>query len=172
MKNEQTDFWKLLARTHFAEGFSEKQVQSLARTARLVELQTGAALFREGDWEDNAFVVLSGQITLKMQIPRNGTVQLLTADPGDLVGWSGVISDGRMTATAVAAEETTLIALSGRLLQDLCETDPELGCVLMTRIARILARRLLATRLQLLDHFCGSDAISEADLQALASTER
>lgn len=158
MNNAQADFCRLLSRTHFTEGFSERQVMTLASAAGLVAVESGETLFREGDWEDKVFVVLTGMVVLKMQVPRRGSIQLLNACPGDLIGWSGVISDGRMTATATAMEDSTLIAFSGRLLQDLCETDPELGCVLMTRIARVLSRRLLATRLQLLDLFCDSDS--------------
>jgi CRP/FNR family transcriptional regulator, cyclic AMP receptor protein len=161
MSSDHVDFCRLLSRTHFAEGFSQRQVGTLAGTARLVSVAAGETLFLEGGWEDNAFVVLTGEIVLRMRVPRRSDLRLLNAVPGDLIGWSGVISEGRMTATAVAATDSTLIALSGRMLQDLCETDPELGCVLMTRIARILSRRLLTTRLQLLDLFCGAGVTEE-----------
>ena len=88
-----------------------------------------------------------------MNIPGRGDVTFLTAGPGDLVGWSGLISDGKMTASGTTAEDCVLVALSGKRLQELCTCEKDLGYVLMKRVAQVLAQRLLATRLQLLDLF-------------------
>ena len=160
MTAEQSQVLELLAGSRFADGFSETQVRSMASAARLVRLNKGQTLFEEGTYEDEVYVVSSGRMALLMRVPRRGHVKLLTLGPGDLVGWSGLVSDNRMTATAVADDASVLIGLSGRILQQLCVSDPEFGCVLMTRVARVLSRRLLATRLQLLDLFQESEPCS------------
>jgi CRP-like cAMP-binding protein len=117
-------------------------------------------LFREGQVEDEVFVVFSGHVRLSMKVPGRGEVTLLTAGPGDLVGWSGLISDGVMTATATVLDSARLLALSGRCLQQLCESDPKLGYILMKRMAQVISRRLLSTRLQLLDLFADAAEVS------------
>jgi CRP-like cAMP-binding protein len=58
-----------------------------------------------------------------------------------------------MTATATTVDETTLIALSGKRLQELCNCEKDLGYVLLRRVAQVLSQRLLSTRLQMLDLF-------------------
>ena len=88
-----------------------------------------------------------------MNVPGRGDVAFLTVGPGELVGWSGLIGDGRMTATATAIEDTALIAMSGERLRDLCSCEKDLGYVLLQRVSEVLSRRLLSTRLQLLDLF-------------------
>ena len=60
-----------------------------------------------------------------------------------------------MTATATAIEDTILIAMSGKRLQELCDCEKELGYVLLQRVAQVLSQRLLSTRLQLMDLFSG-----------------
>ena len=57
--------------------------------------------------------------------------------------------------TATATEDTTLIAMSGKKLQSLCDCEKELGYVLLQRVAQVLSQRLLSTRLQLMDLFSG-----------------
>lgn len=144
---------RMLHSTRFAEGLPHAELTSLGRASRLVEAGPGTVLFREGQVEDEVFVVFSGHVRLSMKVPSRGEVTLLTAGPGDLVGWSGLISDGVMTATATVMDSARLIALSGRALQRLCDADPKLGYVLMKRMAQVISRRLLSTRLQLLDLF-------------------
>lgn len=156
MDTEQPNLLRLLSETRFAEGLNNEQLKSLCRASSLIRIGPGESLFREGTPEDAVYVVSSGQIRLSMHVPRRGEVSLLTAGPGDLVGWSGVLTGGPTTATATATEECELIAMSGARLRDVCADDPKLGYVLMTRIADVLARRLLATRLQLLDLYSES----------------
>jgi CRP/FNR family transcriptional regulator, cyclic AMP receptor protein len=153
MMHSQPNLLKLLSETRFAEQLTNPQLQSLCRAARVRWLKRGEVLFREGQVEDDVFVISSGAVQLAMHVPGRGDIVLLTAGPGDLVGWSGLISDGLMTATATATEDGLLVALSGKRLKELCAAEPELGYVLMTRLARVLSQRILATRLQLLDLF-------------------
>jgi len=157
MNLEQPNLLKILSGTHFAEGLSNCHLQCLCRAARLQRIEPGTVLFREGDHEDEIFVIVSGHVQLLMKVPGRGDVVFLTAGPGDLVGWSGVIGEGRMTATAKVTEDTTMICLSGQRLKELCSCEPDLGYVLMKRIAQVLSQRLLATRLQLLDLFAHSE---------------
>ncbi|MEQ9407433.1 MAG: cyclic nucleotide-binding domain-containing protein [Fuerstiella sp.] len=153
METMDRELSELLRETRFAEGFSEQELQSVARAGRLHRAGKGTMLFQEGEVEDEVFVVCSGHVALEMQVPRRGNVRLLTVGSGELVGWSGLTADGRMTASAVVTEDATLIALSSKALRELCRSDHELGYLLMTRTARAISQRLLATRLQLLDLF-------------------
>lgn len=154
----QPNTLKLLSGTRFAEGLTHQQLESLCRAARLVNLPSRTVLFQEGELEDEVFVISSGHVQLSMKVPGRGSVVLMTAGPGDLVGWSGLISDGRMTATAMCTEATIAISLSGKRIRELCDEDPRLGYVLMTRLARVLSQRILSTRLQLLDLFATGKA--------------
>ena len=153
MSDEPVNMMTLLAETRFAENISDHHMQRLCMLSRLHRLNAGALLFSEGEIEDNGFVISAGQVRLSMKVPQRGDVAFLTTGPGELVGWSGLVSDGRMTATATALDDTTLIAMSGQKLQNLCSSEHDLGYVLFQRVAQVLSRRLLSTRLQLLDLF-------------------
>ncbi len=156
MNTDQPNMLKILSATKFADGMPNAQLQCLCRASRLIKFPAGAKLFEEGRMEDEVFVISSGQVDLSMHVPGRGNVAFLTAGPGDLVGWSGLISDGRMTATATATEDATVIALSGKRLQDLCAFEKDLGYVLLKRVAQVLSQRLISTRVQLLDLNAGN----------------
>jgi CRP-like cAMP-binding protein len=52
-----------------------------------------------------------------------------------------------------AVEDTEALGLKGGALMDACREDPELGFELYRAITEVIAARLIATRLQLLDVF-------------------
>ena len=56
-----------------------------------------------------------------------------------------------MTATAIALEELQVMITTSEQIERLCQANQGVGYMLMHRVAASLARRLLATRLQLLD---------------------
>lgn len=140
-----------LAESRFTEGMTDQELNLVAAAGTAKTAVAGTKLLTEGRSEENVFVIHAGHVALEMQIPRRGPVRLLTAGPGDLVGWSGLVNSGPMSASAVATEDCELIRFSATELLNLCDDDPRLGYLLMHRTARAIARRLLATRLQLLD---------------------
>lgn len=153
MNEYQPDVMEMLSNSRFAEGLSKDHLLCLCRASRLMKVPAGARLFQEGSIEKEVFVIVSGHVKLSMRVPGRGDVAFLTIGPGDLVGWSGLIGNDQMTATATAMEDTSLIAISGETLRDLAACDNGFGYVFMKRVAQVLAQRLVSTRLQLLDLF-------------------
>jgi CRP-like cAMP-binding protein len=76
-------------------------------------------------------------------------VQTLTA--GDVIGWSWLVAPHYWRFDARALILTRAFALDGECLRKKCEADPRLGYELLKRFSHMIAERLEATRLQLLD---------------------
>ena len=62
-----------------------------------------------------------------------------------------MVSRTRLTDTARTNTQTAVIAIDGEKLLALFENHPEFGFAFMHRAAQVLAQRLAATRMQLLD---------------------
>lgn len=140
----------------------------LDRIAGLATVRTYAAgqyLFREGAGHGELLIIASGHVALEVRVPTRGDVRILSLGPGDMIAWSALLGDGRMTTSAVAVDDAEVIAIRAVDALALCEADPAFGYCLMQRVADALANRLVATRLQLLDLYgVGSSAVvSTAD---------
>lgn len=144
---------ELLAALHFTAPMSESTRVRLAQAAEWRVCAAGELIFREGTRQDRTYVVAAGLVALDMQVLGRGPVRILTLGPGDLLAWSGLIGDEPLTASATAVEPTRLIALPARRLLEWAEQDHEFGYQWMKALAGSLAKRLTATRLQLLDLF-------------------
>jgi len=125
----------------------------LANLGTIVAWPPQSLLFREGECHRYIYWIQQGRVRLEMSGTGGGAMAMLTVGPGDLLGWSALLGDQRMTATAITATATTLIALDADALQQLCDENHEIGYKVMQMIAKSISKRLLATRLQLLDLF-------------------
>jgi CRP-like cAMP-binding protein len=138
------------------QGISEAHVRKLSVIAFLEKWAAGEVLFSQSSHNDRFYLVVQGLVALDMTVPRRGPVRVLTVGPGEILAWSALLGSGTMTTAAVVVQDALLVALPGPPLRTLCQTDHEIGYLVMERVAQALSRRLLATRLQLLDLFTES----------------
>lgn len=128
------------------------QLSRLVKITELREVRGGEALFCEGEQDNTLYVVLEGNIAIDIFVPTRGATRIFTAEPLDIIGWSSMTPVVRSrTATARAIQNSRVAAIQSKALNNLCEDDPEIGYLIMKRLANVVASRLLTTRLQLLD---------------------
>jgi CRP-like cAMP-binding protein len=140
-----------LATGWFGAGLSPHALDRLREHVTVRDYGAGAVVMREGEESPPFGIVSSGRVALRLLVPERGSVTILTVEPGDIVGWSAVVPPYRSTSTAVAVEPTRLLELDARSLRRALRDDPALAATLYPRILEAMARRLGATRHQLLD---------------------
>ncbi len=137
----------------FLRGLSEGQLFEIAALSQVEVFPSGHAIFREGAEATDAYLVSQGSVSLEVCGPGTGCRRIMTICAGELLGWSPLLEQGRLTATARALAPTTAIRLPAAPVLALCQRDSQLGFELMRRIALAMSKRLSAARLQLLDIF-------------------
>ena len=73
-----------------------------------------------------------------------------TIGMGELLGWSWLFPPYRWAFGAVSASPVEAFEFDGRMVRACCESDPALGYELTRRLARVVAKRLQATRVRLI----------------------
>jgi CRP-like cAMP-binding protein len=140
-----------LRHIRFLDGITPEQLHQIASVTRLEDYQRGALIFREGERLPHIFLVAEGSVALEICAPGQGCKRIQTIGPGELLGWSPLLGRGPMTATARALAPTRLAVLDATQVVALCQHDASFCFTFMWQMARALASRLDATRLQLLD---------------------
>lgn len=140
-----------LAKLHFTARWSDAAAIQLAAILRAVEFPAARVIFSEGEFQPDVYLIAEGEVALEMCVPARGCTRILTLGPGDLLAWSAALGPGQMTATAIAMTEVRVLAASSLELRALCETDFQFGYEFMRAVASAVSKRLVATRLQLLD---------------------
>jgi CRP/FNR family cyclic AMP-dependent transcriptional regulator len=137
--------------TWFGSGMSPASQERLAAAAREYEAPARARLLREGDETEEFSVLISGRVALTEHVAGRGSVTLMTVEPGDIFGWTTLVPPFIATSTVSAMEPVRVVAFDGGGLRAALRDDCQLAAGLYPRLLESLARRLKATRHQLLD---------------------
>jgi CRP-like cAMP-binding protein len=142
-----------LLRSHpFVAGFDPRHVERLADLARLEHFDRDLVLFYEGDERSDFYLIVSGMVSLEMAAPDH-TIRVQTLFAGDELGWSAMLTGRGKYFQARTLEPVDALAFAGSKLLDACHEDPAFGFALMQRLLGVVAERLQATRLQVIDTY-------------------
>jgi CRP-like cAMP-binding protein len=142
----------LLREQPFVEGLTPAQIERLASLAREVRYDRGHVLFREGEECDDFYLIVSGLVALEIA-PPEGSFRVDTLSAGDELGWSSFLMGRGRQFQARVLRDLHALAFSGADLRVLCEEDTAFGYELMRRLLGVVADRLQATRLQVMDMY-------------------
>ena len=141
----------ILASHPFLKGLDSKHLKTLVGCASNVVFQPGEFVFQEGGDADKFYFVRQGKIVIETNSPVKGPIVIHTRQKDEVLGWSWLVPPYKWHFDARALELTRAIALDGKCLRGKCDEDHDLGYELMKRFTIVIAERLEATRLQLLD---------------------
>ena len=113
-------------------GFAALQIIAIGSEAR--QLADGETLFLDGDTTDAGYIIREGSLTLTTNDPRLSD-SAVRFGPGALIGELALLTETVCSATAVAAEPTTVIRISRNLFRKVLEGFPEAARLMRDRLA-------------------------------------
>ena len=99
--------------------------------------QAGEALLCEGEYGDEAFVVLRGQVTICQQVDGR-RIDLAQVGPGQVIGEMALVAEKPRSATAIAEIDTLVEVISRKRFRTLLREDTDLAMDLL----KVLFERL------------------------------
>ncbi len=150
------DLERLLKEHPFLDGMNDRMIRMIVDCASNEVFKAGQFILREGEDADKFYFIRDGTVAVETFIPHKGPLLIRTRTAGEVFGWSWMVPPYKWHFDARAMETTRALAIDGKCLRRKCDDDFELGYELMKRFALMIAERLEATRLQLMDIY-GSD---------------
>jgi CRP/FNR family transcriptional regulator, cyclic AMP receptor protein len=140
------------------QDLTESELESIVQIAVNMDFKAGARIFAEKSLAANLFLVLQGEVSIKMG--QDSYTSQLTTDiilPGQTFGWSALTDPFTFTAGAFAVTDTQLLAFDGKRLRKLFKLNNQLGYKIMMRIASVISKRIRQLREKLVDCAARSD---------------
>jgi CRP/FNR family transcriptional regulator, cyclic AMP receptor protein len=125
--------------------FAELRQQEVEKLAPLVERQSfvsGARIFAEGEPGGCIYLVDTGRVRISRTMPGLGEEALAILGPGSVFGEMAVLDQAHRSADALAHEDTELLVLDRKVLDELFHSDYELAYHILNAILRTVAGRL------------------------------
>ncbi|MFE0101008.1 Crp/Fnr family transcriptional regulator [Streptomyces sp. NPDC059009] len=123
----------------------------LLSIAREVTFPQGTRLFEEGGSADRFWIIRSGTVALDLHVPGRRAAVIETLGFGDLVGWSWLFPPHAWQLGAEAASPLRAHEFDAAAVRAMCAADSAFGRSVGQWVGRVLAHRLQAARVRLLD---------------------
>lgn len=120
-------------------------LHTLIRKVRVVTLEAGQVLFREGDPANSLYVVVDGAVVPIAEGTRRRKLAVL--ERGQFFGEIGLMAKQPRNATIEALVDTKLLAIDRRVLWELIEQQPSVAQVILRFLRARLIDRQMRTNL-------------------------
>jgi CRP-like cAMP-binding protein len=102
----------------------------------------GNFLFEQGDAAEFLYLIVVGEVAIRYKPEDGAEIVLSHVRPEGLVGWSAALGNSAYTSSAVCVADCLLLRARGQDLRRLCERNPEIGSLVLERLAAVVAERL------------------------------
>ena len=126
---------------------SEKDLDDLSRTAKLIEYAAGEELFHEGDEAEGLYLIRRGSVTVSRMIGGKEVVLFYVA-AGNYVGEMSLVSGKPRYATVRAAVETEAILLEAERMREVIASNPEVRNALDERYLQHLQEQEIRQQME------------------------
>jgi len=146
--NEEVE---LLRKIPLFANIEPSKLKLLAFTSERLTFGAGQELFHQGDVGDKAYIIVNGDADVVVDSP-GGPLVVAKLAKNDLVGEIAILINVPRTATVLAANELTTLAISKDQFFEMIAEFPDMAVEIM----RELAHRLENTTAQLRSAMSGS----------------
>ena len=125
----------------FFVGMGKDFTMEVLDVAAKLAQQEGDVLFKEGTPARHFYVLLKGRV--KLSLGDSGPVVYMVRQPGEIIGWSGLIGRDTYSASGKCMEATNLLKFDRDVFLRILSKYPKNEALLFKRLAEMLGNRLL-----------------------------
>lgn len=122
-----------------------EQLDAISSVAEEVSLRTGDVVFRRGEPAKDFYVVLEGQVALRLPRPDGVSVLIDDVQQGAIFGSCLCFQLDEYTLSASCTRDSRLLKIDAATLKRLMDEDLFLGNAIQTLISRIYFKRYIDT---------------------------
>lgn len=125
----------------FFMGMGKNFTLEVLDIAEKLSKKEGDLLIQEGDQANHFYVLLKGRV--KLSLGATGPVVYMARQPGEIIGWSGLIGREVYSASGECMEATNLLKFNRDNFLEILKKYPQNEALLFKRLAEMLGNRLL-----------------------------
>jgi CRP-like cAMP-binding protein len=119
------------------------QIRAISDVARVVESRAGETIYQQGEPADHFFVVLKGQVSLRLPGHTGVSIQIDELTDGAVFGSCVCFQLATYSLNAQCTRDSTLLKIESATLKEMMDDDLLMGYTLQTQISRIYFRRYI-----------------------------
>lgn len=132
-----------LRRVKVFADMSDEQLEQFIHFMEILPVRQWAELVKQGEIGDAMYLVLEGELRVRMMIGGKETV-LVTLHPGEFFGEISLFDHGPRSADVVANNDSVLLRISSASFERLLAEAPELAAPFLFGMSKTLTARIRA----------------------------
>ncbi len=126
-------------------GLSDRQIREIENLCHKRRYKRGETVFKKLAPGEGMFIILSGTIEIFTEDNNDKKNILAVLNNGEFFGELSLLDSDTRSATAIATEDSHLLAFLRPDLQSLSKRNPQTGNKILFNLARVMAARLRKT---------------------------
>lgn len=135
----------------FSRGLPAAYLRLMAGCGRTWNVAASHYLWRQGDRNVDAYLVLEGEIALEITVPHEGKLSFETIRAGEIAGCTALLHSARWGFDGRAVTSVRAVLLNSRTLRAAMECNHEFGYQLLERCTNSIGKKLIANHLRLVE---------------------
>ena len=121
------------------------QVRAISDVAQVVEVEAGETIYERGAKAEHFYVVLTGQVSLRLPGQSGVSIQIDELTEGAVFGSCVCFQLVRYSLNAQCTRDSKLLKIESATLKELMDEDLLMGYTIQTQISRIYFNRYIET---------------------------
>jgi CRP-like cAMP-binding protein len=121
------------------------QVRAISDAAQVVDFAAGETIYERGAKADHFFVVLNGQVSLRLPGQSGVSIQIDELTEGAIFGSCICFQFVNYSLNAQCTRDSKLLRIESATLKELMDQDLLMGYTIQTQISRIYFNRYIET---------------------------
>ena len=141
MNERQYQLVRVIQKIRLFNGFDLEDIKCLLQTCNFKAYESGQEIYKAGEPSREMMILLAG----KLNVMSGGGEQLAEIGPGASVGEMGVFTDEARSASIVADEPVTVLAIAKMSLHKMLDANPGMHLKVLVNLVQVLSERLVET---------------------------
>ncbi|RKX25408.1 MAG: aspartate ammonia-lyase, partial [Candidatus Zixiibacteriota bacterium] len=143
------NIYDFISKIELFKDLTEEEQHLLTESIEIADYEPGALLFEENSPRRNVYLVYDGGIELFKTTPFGEEKRLLCFDRHSFLGEGTLMDDYPHSTSARALIQSKLLIISRDSFALLSESQPQIAMKILSRVARVISRRLRQTSTQM-----------------------
>jgi CRP-like cAMP-binding protein len=144
---ELSEVMGILNGSEFFRELDRAHLEKVATLCQMRAFRPGETVFRQGDFDENLYIVADGQVSLERLVDlraRQGSVMVAMLGKGRVFGcWSTLLDEPRhLMSSAACQKPTRLLVLRGTDLRKMMQENRALGFTILEKLCFLLRDRI------------------------------
>lgn len=134
----------MLRRIKLLADFTDGQLEQFVKLMNVHRVGPGTQIVKQDERGDAMYLVIEGEVRVRMFISGKSETTLVTLGPGEFFGEMSLFDEGPRSADVIANKESVLLKISSESFARLVKEAPQFAAPFLLAMGKSLAARIRA----------------------------